>query len=78
MTCESCIQIIQPTVQPTVTQCIQVVQAAPTIVPPDTINVLVGGVQTVTYYSQGYATFIAVMFMAMGFGIGMVIWAMVD
>ena len=52
MACESCIQIIQPTVQPTITQCIQVVQAAPTIVPPESINVLIGGVQQVTYFSE--------------------------
>lgn len=49
MACESCLQIIQPTVQPT---CMQIVQAVPTIVPPDSINVLVGGVQQVTYWSD--------------------------
>jgi hypothetical protein len=39
-------------VQPTVTQCMQIVTPSPTVNVPDTINVLVGGVQTVTYYSE--------------------------
>ena len=77
MACESCIQIIQPTVQPTITQCIQVVQAAPTIVPPDSINVLIGGVQQVTYYSADHfaaPTLIAVILIFMvGFVLGIII-----
>ena len=73
MTCESCIQIIQPTVQPTITQCIQVVQAAPTIVPPDSINVLIGGVQQVTYYTQEHFFLPVMVFLVVALVMGILI-----
>jgi hypothetical protein len=46
------------------------VQAAPTIVPPDSINVLVGGVQQVTYYSEPHVNLILVVGLGVGFVIG--------
>lgn len=49
----NCIQVLTT---PIPTQCIQVVQAQPTIVPPQTIDVLINGVQQATYYSPGVLT----------------------
>ena len=77
MTCESYIQIIQPTVQPTITQCIQVVQAVPTIVPPDSINVLIGGVQQVTYYSNDHFIILFILFMIIAAAVGVAVGMMV-